>query len=346
MEVLKNNILVIQTAFLGDCLLTVPFLFRLHRLNPDCKIDVVTTPAARQVFSSLGFVDTVYTLDKRGKHKRISAVIGFAKNEIGKHYSLLYSLHRSFRSTLLAMFISAETRLTYDKTSLSLLFDKTFPYRPDLHEIERHLVLLNEKKFDQQTDLFSTFNFTETANLRIKEILSGSDNTGMGFIAIAPGSVWETKKYPAMYFAEICRFYAEKGVQVLILGSEAEKDTGELIRRESGSENILNLCGRLEILETILILKQVKLLISNDSAPAHMAYLAGTPVLMLYCSTVPEFGFYPYGSNSGYVSLQKVCKPCGIHGLRECPLGTFVCANDMKPSIVLEKAKTLHDFNF
>ncbi len=62
------------------------------------------------------------------------------------------------------------------------------------------------------------------------------------------------------------------------------------------------------------------------------------PVLMLYCSTVPEFGFYPYNDKSFSLSYNDLkCKPCGIHGYDNCPLGTFECAIKLKPAVVMEK---------
>ena len=50
------------------------------------------------------------------------------------------------------------------------------------------------------------------------------------------------------------------------------------------------------------------------------------PVLTIYCSTVPEFGFYPYNKKSSYISFNDLnCKPCGIHGYEKCPIKSFDC---------------------
>ena len=66
------------------------------------------------------------------------------------------------------------------------------------------------------------------------------------------------------------------------------------------------------------------------------------PVLTIYCSTVPQFGFYPYNSKSKYISFSDLeCKPCGIHGYSKCPLNTFDCAKLLKPETVLQAAKEL-----
>lgn len=345
MEVLKKRFLVIQTAFLGDCLLTIPFLFRLYQKTGGCEIDVITTPSAAPVFASFEFVNRVYILDKKNKHKGLKAVVHFAQSEFKGTYTALYSLHRSFRSTLLSMFINAEQRITFNTTAFSFLFDRVKPYKPRLHEIERNLVLLEENSFSDEINLSEHIDFNESQIKKTDAIWGEIPAGRKDVLAIAPGSVWETKRYPAEYFVELCDYCISQGFSVLIIGGPEEKSIGDFIISKIRSENIVNLCGRLEILETILLLKSVKLLISNDSAPAHMAFLSGTPVIMLYCSTVPEFGFYPYGKKSDYISLNLNCKPCGVHGFKECPTGTFECGKNLKPGLVIEKLRHKFDDN-
>lgn len=88
------------------------------------------------------------------------------------------------------------------------------------------------------------------------------------------------------------------------------------------------------------ITKHVKLLISNDSAPTHLGMCADIPVLTIFCSTVPGFGFYPYNEQSKTISFSNLdCKPCGIHGYRKCPIETFDCGYKLLPEMVIEKIK-------
>ena len=83
-------------------------------------------------------------------------------------------------------------------------------------------------------------------------------------------------------------------------------------------------------------------LICNDSAPTHMGMCADISVLTLYCSTVPEFGFYPYNEKSTYLSLPDLeCKPCGIHGHNECPIASFECGVKLSPDLVIKTLQEL-----
>jgi len=52
------------------------------------------------------------------------------------------------------------------------------------------------------------------------------------------------------------------------------------------------------------------------------------PILTLFCSTIPEFGFGPLGVKSKVLQtkLDLDCRPCGLHGRIECPRGHFKCS--------------------
>jgi len=54
-----------------------------------------------------------------------------------------------------------------------------------------------------------------------------------------------------------------------------------------------------------------------------------TPVVEIYGSTVPAFGFYPYGDGHLIIEKNLSCRPCGIHGHQKCPLGHFRCMKEI-----------------
>ena len=72
--------------------------------------------------------------------------------------------------------------------------------------------------------------------------------------------------------------------------------------------------------------------------------IADIPTLTIYCSTIPQFGFYPYNKKSDYLSFNELnCKPCGIHGHDKCPINTFDCGYKLMPEMVIEKIAKLLD---
>jgi heptosyltransferase-2 len=60
----------------------------------------------------------------------------------------------------------------------------------------------------------------------------------------------------------------------------------------------------------------------------HLASAVNAPVTVFYCSTVPDFGFGPLSDNSHIREVTEAleCRPCGLHGFKNCPQGHFDCA--------------------
>ncbi|RPI75425.1 MAG: lipopolysaccharide heptosyltransferase II, partial [Ignavibacteriales bacterium] len=215
------------------------------------------------------------------------------------------------------------------------------PYNFKVHEVQRNLDLIafnyDNESWKIKPELKINLQATDKIQTFIKE-----NNIEKNFIVIAPGSIWNSKKYPVEYYSEIIAGLQKKGYSILLIGGENDKPVCEKLAAKNGSVSV---AGVFSIVESIELLKYAKLLISNDSAPTHMGMCADIPVLTLYCSTSFEFGFYPYNAKSSYLSYDDLfCKPCGIHGYEKCPIGTFDCGYLLKPGIVISKLeKMLND---
>ena len=69
----------------------------------------------------------------------------------------------------------------------------------------------------------------------------------------------------------------------------------------------------------------------------HLASAMNAPVTVVYCSTIPGFGFGPLSDNARIIEtkLELTCRPCGLHGLKACPLGHFNCAQSIEINDIL-----------
>ena len=76
----------------------------------------------------------------------------------------------------------------------------------------------------------------------------------------------------------------------------------------------------------------------NDSAPLHLASALNAPVTAVFCSTIPNFGFGPLSDISHIVQVNEKldCRPCGLHGFKECPEKHFKCALNIKTEELLK----------
>jgi heptosyltransferase-2 len=97
-----------------------------------------------------------------------------------------------------------------------------------------------------------------------------------------------------------------------------------------------NLTGALSIIETAAVLKWCRALVTNDSAPLHLAEAVGTPAIAFFGPTVREFGYFPRLPASRALETALPCRPCSRNGKRACPYGTKECLTSIEPSVALE----------
>ncbi|MBK7866074.1 MAG: hypothetical protein IPJ75_03245 [Ignavibacteriales bacterium] len=334
----EGKILVIQTAFPGDSVLSLPFIQELKKRYASREIDVVSTPVSASVFNSSPSVSKVFPFQKRGEHRGIRGMLKFATLLRAKNYSYIYSLHRSARTALLVNLIYSEYSIGFSNSSLKFIYDKLVDYKYDEHEVKRSLRFLGEYP-GEEWKIFPEIKATQEEKNRVSRF---KEETGLDgdYVILAPGSVWGTKRYPIKYFAEVAASLISKRLKVVVTGSENERGLGEEIVGIEGKE-VINSCGQFSIVETVELMRGAKLVITNDSAPTHFAMAADVSVLTIYCSTVPEFGFYGYSPKSYYISKAVSCKPCGIHGHKKCPNGSFECGTSIYPFEVLKKVEEI-----
>ncbi len=340
MEVLINTIekiIILQTAFIGDCILTLPLIQKLKEKYPDSEIDVITIPKSKEIFESSPFVNNVIVLDKKGKHRSILSIIKFAKELKKKNYTKLISPHRSFRSALITIFSGINDTYGFNTSSIPFAYRATVHYDYKSHEVKRNLSFVDNCEYEKWKVL-PIIKCSNESLQKINEFITSLKSEKL--IAISPGSEWMTKKYPSKYYSKVIQHLVEKEYKIILIGSNREMELCNEVR--SGlEENVINSAGKFTIPESVELLRHCKLLVTNDSAPTHMGMAAGIKVLTIYVSTVPGFGFYPYSNGSDYISLEVKCKPCGIHGYNECPLNHFDCGKNLLPETIINKIEDM-----
>lgn len=124
---------------------------------------------------------------------------------------------------------------------------------------------------------------------------------------------------------------------VYLLGAKDDFDYAELIRLKANSSNVVNLSGKLSLLQSAALMEDAKMNYVNDSAPLHLCSAMNAHVTAFFLSTTTQFGFVPVSDQSTIVEtkIELDCRPCGSHGYMQCPKGHFKCAltiemNDVK----------------
>jgi len=335
-----KRILIIQTAFIGDVILSTPLIKVLRETFPDAFISFLLIPETENVLENNPLLDEVLVYDKRKKKGLGNFLQMVTRVKQGK-FDLAVIPHRSMRSAILSYLSGIPERVGFDKASGSFLFTRKVAYEANLHEVERNLSLLSD--FAPRPKHTSPELFPSSEDLsHARKLLSDSGiSEGERMVGIAPGSVWATKRWLPERFAEVADLLLKQaGVKVVLLGSREDRALCERIADLMAGRPAI-VAGRTSVLQSAAIVSLCRVLLSNDSAPVHMSSAMKIPVVAVFGSTIPEFGFAPYGVDQVIVQKELGCRPCGIPGKRKCPEKHLRCMQDIGTKEVFEAVLSL-----
>jgi len=327
------RVLVIQTAFLGDVVLTTPLFRGLKRLAPGGYLTALVTPEAAPLVEEDPHLDAVLTYGKKGG-ERFGSALGKIR---APGFDWIVAPHRSHRTSLLALLSGVPRRVGFADAGFSWVYG-TRVHRPlALHEVDRNLELLRGVGGQPEPSdrvLYAGYTPREAemvdAALRRRGIGQGEVLAGL-----CPGSIWATKRWPPEGFAEVGRRLAGRGYRVVLLGGPGDREVAAQVEQGIGRA-AFSAAGETPLKALAAWMDRLKILVTNDSAPLHVAAARGTPTVALFGATTRSLGFGPFHEASRVVEVDLACRPCGLHGGDRCPEGHFRCMRDLDPGKVFQ----------
>jgi heptosyltransferase-2 len=326
--------LVVQTSFLGDTVLTTPLISELAKRGP---VDVVVTPASAPLLARNPDIHELFVYDKRGADagllgfRRLAQRVRAPDARDGAPPAVAYLAQRSVRSGALALAAGYTERVGFEGSAGQTLYSTRVPYREDRHHAERLWRLAFPKssgdELDASAPLMRPMLFPGDAERAAVDALLGPRDDGRPLIALAPGSVWATKRWP--YYGPLAQKLAGR-VRIAIIGGPADASEAASIAEFSGAQGVVDGTASLSLLASAELIGRAKLLVTNDSAPQHLASAMGTPTITIFGPTVEDFGFGPLAPSSISLGLDALaCRPCHHHGPPRCPLGHWRCMREL-----------------
>ncbi|MBX7057222.1 MAG: glycosyltransferase family 9 protein [Leptospirales bacterium] len=347
-----TNALLIQTAFIGDVVLTTPMIACFKRFFPEAKLSVLVKPEAAAILRRNPHVDALLILDKAGEHRGIAGMRSAMRMIRQANFDVVLSPHRSHRTSLLVARSGAPLRVGYLEAGFSkLAYNRRLPRKQGQAEIVRLLDFLAEALEIPGARQFSTeleVHVDEAAQRGARELLRRLDLKTPALIA--PSSVWETKRWTPWGFAHLIRLIVERlRKPVLLVGSKQDRAIAELCIDQLRlshpdwiGRKVFNVCGETSLPELSALMRESAFLVSNDSAPVHFGCAARIPTLAIFGPTTPALGYAPLREHSGVVELAGLaCRPCGTHGARRCPQRHFRCMKDLDAETVFTRLQAV-----
>ena len=320
-------------------MLTTPLLAELAKRGP---VHVVATPGGAPLLARNPDVAAVTIYDKRGSARgvgglaEVAAALSQARTRAaanGATDAVAYLAQGSVRSAALARLAGFRSRVGFTTSAGRWLYTRRVPYRDDRHHAERLWALSADRpdvtptREQLRPRLFPGGAEREAVERLLVERMPGDRASGeVQLVALAPGSVWATKRWP--YYAELARLLASR-CRLVVIGAKDDAALAAEIIEATGGRG-LDATGQLSLLGSAELIRRCAVLVTNDSAPQHLASAVGTPTVTVFGPTVPEFGFGPLAPRSttaGVVGLE--CRPCDRHGPMHCPLGHWRCMRDL-----------------
>lgn len=324
-----KKILIIQTAFLGDVILTIPLIQEIKGKYPDSIIDFLCIPSTSDLLKNNPGIRELIPYDKRNTGFR--GLVEIIKKIRGESYDFLISPHRSFRSSIISHFSNSDKTITFDKSVFGFLYDQKIKYETGIHEIQRNLKLLSPLGIEVNNIIRPQLFINIQEKRKIDSIFyEYRIRENEKILTIAPGTIWFTKRFPEEKFIKLCDLLTGINSRIFIIGSKDDKTISDFIVNNSKFRNFINLAGTLSVMESAELIRRSELLVSNDSAPMHIANSVETDVCSIFGATVPEFGFFPYRKKDTIFQINDLkCRPCSIHGGNKCPIKSFICMNNI-----------------
>ncbi len=317
--------LIIQTAFIGDVVLALPIAQVLKKYINSSEIHFLIRNGNENLLLNHPDISKVWIWNKKEKMGSAKRLIQNFRQE---KFDWIINPHRFASSGIFTIFSNAHKTVGFNKNPFSMFYTykKTHLIQKGIHEVQRNLSLL-EPIIGKFPDMERPKLYPSDEDFQKVKIYQNEP-----YVVLAPASVWFTKQWEVENWILLAKKLSEK-YKVYVVGGPGDKELGEKVK--SSNTKIENLCGQLSFLQTAALMKNAFRVWVNDSAPLHFASAMNAPVTAIFCSTTPNFGFYPLSDETTILSDENLpCKPCGLHGKKACPQKHFLCSKN----ITVEKA--------
>ncbi len=362
---MAQHILLIQTAFIGDLLLSIPLLREIKKQWPEHQLHVLCRQGLAEFLKKTQLVDEAIEVNKTSKVSWKNA-----KTELKKYnYSYIFCPHESLTSAKLVWQLQSTCKIGFKnihsiwafhkkvkkpitapdairQLSLLLPVTKDIKWKEQYHHYLDKISQADKAKLETLVPEWASMSLKKQYELstvvwrNLVHRLGLESLRNKPWIILVPGSMWATKMWRLEYYQELAADLENKNYQVICLGSPAEKSlASEVIKN---CKSALNLAGLTSLYESALLMSNAKAVVSNDSGAMHLASTTETPTIALFGPTVLSQGFRPWQNKALVLeNLDLKCRPCGRHGHQKCPIGTHECMKSIKPQQVQQGLESL-----
>ncbi|MEI8084991.1 MAG: glycosyltransferase family 9 protein [Paludibacter sp.] len=340
-----SKILIIRFSALGDVAMTIPVIYSLAVAHPTLEITVLSAKWLQPLFEHLPENVKFIGADLKGKHKGIkglNVLYNELKTEkfdyVADFHSVLRSQYLKFRFLLGGAKTAEINKGRAEKWKLSLKNNKQLA--PLQSGFSRYHEVLRKLGFNFELQFESIF-----ANTKV-DITQKNEQTALKadfkWIGIAPFAKHKGKIYPLeLQEKVIAHFAKDNRVKVFIFGG-GENENIVVNNWSERYPSIVSMVGKLNMSQELLLMSQLDVMLSMDSANMHLASLVNTKVVSIWGATHPYAGFMGWNqTEENAIQLDLVCRPCSIYGNKPCYRGDYACLYQITPTTIYKRIEAI-----
>lgn len=342
------RVLAVRLDALGDVLMTTPALRALKQGAPGRHVTLLTSTAAAPVAELVPEIDEVIAHDVSWMKATAPGAGGAADRALVRRLrrgrfdaAVVFTVYSQspLPAALLCLLAGVPLRLAHCRENpYQLLTDwvpEPEPGRLVRHEVRRQLDLVatvGARTGDERLSL----HVPPSAHARAAALLDGLGVRGDRWVLVHPGASAPARRYPPERFAEAARHLgARTGRAIVFMGRQEEGALIDSIRAAMRARSH-SLAGQLDLAAMAALVARAPLLISNNTAPVHVASAMGTPVVDLYALTNPQHT--PWGVPHRVLFHDVPCRYCYKS---VCPEAHQNCLRLVPPGAVVDAALDL-----
>lgn len=288
-----SSILILRALQLGDLLCAVPALRALHGAYPDARMTLVGLPWARSFVERFSqylddFIEFPGWPGLPEIEPQISHIPGFLQEMQSDRFDLAVQMHGGGNITNPILALSGAKQMAgyYLPGQFQPAGDTFWPYPEGEHEIRIWLGLAEKLGAEPQGEHLE-FPVTEAEREQFAAFHATNRLEDAPYVILHPGARDEARRWPAEKFAAVGDALAERGMRVVLTGSESERPLTQAVER-CMAVPVLNAAGQTDLGTLALLIANARVLVSNDTGVSHIAAAFATPSVILFSTSDPQ----------------------------------------------------------
>jgi len=180
---------------------------------------------------------------------------------------------------------------------------------------------------------------TDNIKNKIRHLYPGWNNEAVVLLNVNASDMLPQRRWPQESFAETGRELLKRFHNIIIImtGSPAEKEYVQQVTDMIADKRCINSSGFFSFDELVPLYSVSRIMLTNDSGPAHFAAVTSLKVFVLFGPETPHL-YLPIGGNAEAFYLGFPCSPCvSAANHRKTSCTERPCITGISPVVVLER---------